>query len=105
MPADTRLPADVTIADIQKLLKEHPEFKSLLLAPQQTQKVQSEDWGRPLTLNEVMERTGASRSTLHSWRYELPVGLRLEQSKINGFVRVYEKKLDEFRERFRGTLP
>jgi hypothetical protein len=52
--------------------------------------------GQPLTLNEVQKKCGASRTTLHRWRYELPEDLRLHQVKIRNHVRVYESQLEDF---------
>jgi hypothetical protein len=52
--------------------------------------------GQPLTLKQVQEKYGVSRSTLNRWRYELPEDLRLHQVKIRNFVRIYESQLEDF---------
>ena len=54
--------------------------------------------GEPLTLTQVRERTGASRSTVKRWR-DLPPDKKLKSVKIDGFVRVYESQLQEFLDR------
>jgi excisionase family DNA binding protein len=45
-----------------------------------------------LTLAEVQQQTGGSRTTIHRWRTER--GLRWV--KIGGFVRVRQSDLDDF---------
>ena len=52
-------------------------------------------WGKPLTLREVSQRTGASRTTVHRWM-RLPSAERLGHVKINGFIRVWESQLTDF---------
>jgi predicted DNA-binding transcriptional regulator AlpA len=52
-------------------------------------------WGKPLTLREVSQRTGASRTTVYRWM-RLPPTERLGCVKINGFIRVWESQLADF---------
>lgn len=52
--------------------------------------------GRALTLKQVQDNCGVSRTTLHRWRYELPEDLRLHHAKIRNHVRVYESQLEDF---------
>ncbi len=52
--------------------------------------------GRALTMKEVAQRCDASRATVYRWRNVLPKNERLIQTKIDGFIRVWEADLEEF---------
>jgi predicted DNA-binding transcriptional regulator AlpA len=56
--------------------------------------------GRALTMKEVAQRCDASRATVYRWRNVLPKNERLIQTKIDGFIRVWEADLEEFLARY-----